>query len=133
MSRVIVGSIIEKSGKILILQRSKKDKHRPEMWDMPGGEINHGEDIIDCIKREAKEESGLDVDVFVPIDVFSTEFEDEHYVSIVYVSNFKSGEIKLSEEHQSFKWIDPKKAIESEDLTPFLEHALYAYLDFISA
>jgi len=132
MPKVVVGTIIEKDGKILILQRSKKEKAFPEMWDLPGGELDHGENIIDCVKREVKEESGLDVEVLFPVDVFSKVIDDEHYVSIVYVSNHRSGDVKLSKEHQTFKWINPNKAIELEDLTPSTEHALYAYIDFIS-
>lgn len=133
MPIVVAGPVIEKDGKILLVQRSKKSKSYPEMWALPGGKLNDGEDIIDCIKREAKEEAGLDIDVFVPIDVFSKTIEGEHYVSIVYLSNHKAGEVKLNNENQAFKWVDPKKAIEMEDLTSFTEHALYAYLDFISA
>lgn len=133
MPKVVIGTIIEKDSKILILQRSKKDKAQPEMWDLPGGELDHGENIIDCVKREVKEESSLDVNVLFPVDVFSKVIDDEHYISIVYVSNHRSGDVKLSKEHQTFKWIIPNKAIELEDLTPFTEHALSAYIDFISA
>ncbi len=133
MPKVFVGSIIEKDGKILILQRSKKDKSYPEAWGLVGGKLDQGEDIIDCLKREAKEEVGLDIDVLLPVDVASKVINDEHIVSVVFVCNPKSGEVKLSKEHQAFKWIDPKKAVELEDVTPFFEHALYAYLDFISA
>jgi mutator protein MutT len=123
-------SIIEKNGKILITQRSEKN-HHPGMWDLPGGKLNPKEDITHCVKREVKEETNLDVDVLFPIDVVSKIVKDNHIVLIVYVCNYKSGEVKLSEEHQKYKWIEPKKAFDF-CLTTFTEHALRSYLDLIS-
>jgi 8-oxo-dGTP diphosphatase len=136
MENLVVGvdAIIEKDNKILILQRSKKDKSYPEYWSLPGGKINFGEDLIDALKREVREESNLDVDILLPIDAHGKVMEDgKHIVVITFLCSYKSGEVKLSKEHDTFKWLEPKKVTEIEELSPFLEHSIYSYLDFISA
>ncbi|MBW4639618.1 MAG: 8-oxo-dGTP diphosphatase MutT [Gloeocapsa sp. UFS-A4-WI-NPMV-4B04] len=57
-----VGVIWNDQGQILI------DRRRPEgllggLWEFPGGKIELGETIEDCIKREIKEELGIGIEV----------------------------------------------------------------------
>ena len=57
-----VGVIWNEQGQILI------DRRRPEgllggLWEFPGGKIEPGETIEDCIKREIKEELGIGIEV----------------------------------------------------------------------
>lgn len=57
-----VGVIWNHQGQILI------DRRRPEgllggLWEFPGGKIELGETIEDCIKREIKEELGIGIEV----------------------------------------------------------------------
>jgi 8-oxo-dGTP pyrophosphatase MutT (NUDIX family) len=62
--------------KILALKRGADHKYRPNDWDLPGGNVLFGEDIIESVIREVKEESGLDVESLKPIQVRSKpEFE----------------------------------------------------------
>ena len=39
-------AIIEKDGKILVLKRSSKDAFNPDMWDLPGGVMEFGEEEV---------------------------------------------------------------------------------------
>lgn len=131
MTIVAVCSIIRKNNKILITQRSKDDVY-PNLWDLPGGQLNHGEDVVSGVKREIKEECALGVFVLSPIDVASKIFDGKHIILITYLSDYRCGEIKLSEEHQNFKWIHPKTAAKMKNLTSLTKHAINTYLKSIS-
>ena len=104
-------AIIVKNGKILILKRTKEEDYFKEMWDIPGGRINFGEMPEKALKREVKEETGLEIEVVKPVRVWSffKNKEKTQVVGITMLCKYKSGEVKLSEEHRKFKWINPKE------------------------
>ena len=56
MQKIFVAfhSIIEKDGKILVLKRSSKDPFSADCWDLPGGVMNFGEEVVAALKREVK-------------------------------------------------------------------------------
>lgn len=62
---VAVGGLINNSeGKILLV------KHPRRGWEFPGGQVKTGEDLISALKREVKEESGVDISVKKLVDVY---------------------------------------------------------------
>ena len=106
-------AFIEKDGKVLII------RDPIEGIDFPGGKIKEGEakegdvgSLINSLKREAKEETGLEIEVLNPFAVWYHEFPKNHrnYPKVVYLVGFKckyvSGELKLSDEHDAFEWVD---------------------------
>ena len=59
---VVAGVLYDKSGRILIAQRKEKSM-LGGLWEFPGGGVEDGESIPDCIVRELHEELGLAVRV----------------------------------------------------------------------
>jgi 8-oxo-dGTP diphosphatase len=104
-------AIVVKNGKILILKRSSKEDCFQEMWDIPGGRINFGEEPEEALRREVKEETGLEIEVIKPVRVW-TFFKDNgrtQVIGITLLCKHKSGRVKLSEEHEDFKWVEPRE------------------------
>ena len=95
---------------ILLIQRAADD-HWPHHWEFPRGKCDHGqaEGIIPCTKREIKEETGLSVRVLALIDTFQYLAEGGKRLTTCYNYLCKidpeNQEIKLSKEHQDYKWI----------------------------
>jgi ADP-ribose pyrophosphatase YjhB (NUDIX family) len=58
--------IQDEAGRILLVRRSDNGD-----WVMPAGAMELGESILDCVTREVKEETGLDVISAVPIAIYS--------------------------------------------------------------
>lgn len=58
-TKVSVNCIIEKDGKILLVQEAKGKI--TGKWSVPGGKVNEGESFEEAMKREVKEETNLDV------------------------------------------------------------------------
>jgi len=60
MAIIIAVAIIEKDGNLLMVQEGREDVRGK--WNVPAGHIKFGENPIEAVVREAKEETGLDVE-----------------------------------------------------------------------
>lgn len=103
--------------------------HDPvEGLDFPGGKIQEGEatdgdasSLTRALQREVREETGLAIDVQGPFAVWYHEFPKNHrnYPKVIYLIAFRcgylSGEVKLSDEHDSFRWVDSMSYTEMDD------------------
>jgi len=67
---VVVAFLIERGGHVLLLKRSHDKDHAPGEWDFGSGRVRQGESAVDAVYREAKEETGLEVEVVGPLDTF---------------------------------------------------------------
>jgi mutator protein MutT len=108
---VVAGVIINKEGKVLILQRNKDEEVFPNMWELPSGKREFLEDSQSCLMREIKEETGLsNIKIIMPFYVFEYRIEKPKEIRDTTQINFlvkllKKQKIKLSAEHQNFAWI----------------------------
>ncbi len=89
--------------KTLLLRRSKSRGFLPRFYELPGGNVEDGEDPRDAAKREFLEETGLGVEVLDPFNTYHSVIEDTEYVQIAYLVDCKSpfSDLRLSREHQS--------------------------------
>jgi len=104
-------ALIEENGKFLIIKRSKDAKHFPDCWDLPGGKLERGETPNEGLKREVKEETSLEINVFDPIFSHIQTKKKFAYI-IVFECEIVSGEIKLSNEHSEYKWATKEEILE---------------------
>ena len=94
--------------KVLVLKRSKKEKFHTGAYDLPGGHMDKGESVAECLKREIKDETGLEVEVGDMLSI--REYPKEHEMfdkikALRFIAYYKGGEVKLSEEHSEFEWL----------------------------
>lgn len=80
----VVAVIIDNDGRVLLTKRNVPPFQGE--WVMPGGKIDLGEPIVAALKREVREEVGLEVEVGDLIDVFEhvTPGEDNYHFIIIY-------------------------------------------------
>lgn len=110
-----VAAIIENSkNEILIVKRSPGNS--PEnIWDVVGGRVEQFEGPINALYREVEEETGItDFEILKMVDVFWW-YKNDHYdemIGVTFWCKTNTLEVKLSKEHQEFKWIQPKSALE---------------------
>jgi len=108
--RVVVGGVIIKENKVLIVQRSSDEEAYPDLWEVPSGKKEPLEKVTDAVLREVKEETGLITEIVKVNDVFNFVVEKSDEIRDVTQINFllklaSDSEVKLSSEHQNFAWI----------------------------
>ncbi len=92
--------ILNDKNEVLLLQASNITKISGK-WGFPGGHINHEETIEESLKREVKEETNIEIKILSPI---KTEAINKTY-TIIFAAEYVSGEIKLSKEHNNYRWV----------------------------
>ena len=100
----IKGIVIDEIGRVL-LSREENGK-----WEMLGGGLDHGEDSITCLKREIKEETGLEVTYVSPSPKYfitSPRFVTTmttYIANVVYVIKLKDLNFTPSDECQELRF-----------------------------
>jgi mutator protein MutT len=97
--------IVNQDNQVLVLRRHDHDDHRPGEWDLPGGQVDPGEDPREAAIREAKEETGLSLSDLRPIHVVSRILNDKQVIKTVFTTLSYSGDAVLSFEHNDLQWI----------------------------
>jgi molecular chaperone GrpE (heat shock protein) len=133
--KVVIGALIFYEGKLFL---GKDNGKWAKKWIIPGGKMDFGESIEEAIKREVKEETGLEIEVKKIGEVKSIvkpkEFHDKntHFVMIDCISEAKSDKVKLDKrEIADYKWVKPEEALE-EDLLEYSRKPIENYLKDIS-
>lgn len=95
--------------KVFRSKRAMTKKFLPGLWELPGGHIDFGEDIVEGLKRECMEELNMRVSVGDPFAVFTytNEIKGSHSIEVVYFAKFFDSieDIKLNpEDHSEYRW-----------------------------
>jgi len=103
--------------KILVTKRSSTADFLPGIYEIPGGHVEPGEELIAGLKREIKEELNIEITVGDLISAFTFIHKDSHTIEVVYLaSSDNTNNIELQvEEIDSYVWItenDIKSLIE---------------------
>lgn len=104
--------------KIFVAKRADTKKFMPGIYELLGGHINFGEDVVTGLKREVEEETGMSISVG---DVFSEFTYDNwvkgsHSIEVVYFAKFIEpiDQIKLHpDDHSGYKWIPANEVMET--------------------
>lgn len=103
--KVIVGGVIEKEGKYLLVQEAKKKCY--EKWNFPAGHLEFNESLEQGAIREIKEETGCDVKLDGVCYVANRILEDDLFVMIVFNAKLINENIEFDkEEILDVKWFD---------------------------
>lgn len=133
---VAAGGIVEnEDGTILLV----KTQHNG--WVYPGGQVEAGENLIDALCREIKEESGIEVTVSYLIGVYSNTSTYKWHDGVTdvptkvmfdYVCKPVGGQLATSEETSDSRWVT-KENVLNLITAPAIRLRYQAYLDFAGA
>lgn len=96
--------------KVFLPKRANTKKFLPGVFELPGGHIDFGENLIDGLKREIKEEFGMDIkvgDSFYSF-TYSNEIKGSHSIEVIYFASFSQPSENISlnpEDHSEYKWV----------------------------
>jgi 8-oxo-dGTP diphosphatase len=97
------------AGRCLLLKRSTGSKGNPGKWELPGGKIDPGESLDEALLREVAEETGLTISIQGVVGAAESELPAWKVVYLILEGRVESGEVRLSEEHDDYVWVDPQK------------------------
>jgi len=108
-------------GKFLVIKRNlEKYPEAKNHWDIVGGRIDPGTPLLDNLKREVMEETGLEIFGEPKLITAQDILKSKHVVRLTYVGE-GSGEVRLSEEHTDFKWLTLEEISNLESLDSYLK------------
>lgn len=98
----VVGAAILKDGRCLVARRGP-GMALAGLWEFPGGKVEPGEAPQDALRREIREELGIEVQVGAPLGVGEAMAGARRIVLSVYAAEWVSGELQLLE-HDEVRW-----------------------------
>lgn len=126
------GFVINEQGKVLLV----KTQH--EGWVYPGGQVENGENLLEALSREIKEESGIDA---VPVQLVGIYSNTSAYkwhdgvtdvptkVMMDFICQPLGGELSTSDETSDSRWV-PRDQVLELITAPAIRTRYQAYLDF---
>lgn len=105
--------ILNKNGDMLLVKSHKWG----DRYTIPGGHVEVGEGLASALKREIREEVGLEISavrfLMVQEAVFSKEFwKPRHFIFFDFACKSKTGRVKVDgEEIQDYRWVNPRRAL----------------------
>jgi len=90
--KVIVGAVIEKDGKYLLVQEAQEKCYKK--WNIPAGHLDFNESIKQGAIREVKEETGCDVELNGILYIANRILEDDLFVMIIFSTKLINENIK---------------------------------------
>jgi 8-oxo-dGTP diphosphatase len=114
-----IHGVIASRGRMLVLKRAQRMSYKPGSWDLPGGHLALGEGFEDCLLREIKEETALDVAIDRLIGMNS--MAPQPYLQAFYscrLTVFQKVQLQ-PDEHVEHQWVTVDE-LASLELIPYL-------------
>ncbi|GJQ21266.1 MAG: NUDIX hydrolase [Bacteroidia bacterium] len=107
MTKVAVG-ILERNGALLVCQRKKGSRYGLK-WEFPGGKLEAGETVDQCLRRELAEELSIHIQHIDRIDVRTSHYKDGGLFEVAYcfVTQFE-GEPR-NNVFEQIRWVRPEE------------------------
>ena len=126
----IAAGISLHNGKVLLGQR-KKGKDLEFKWEFPGGKLEEGETLEQCLCRELIEELALEIKVKELFMKSEHIYEFGGFVLNTFIAECKDPNIKKVCEHEQYAWVEPKDLL-NYDLAPADVPIAIAYIKSVA-
>lgn len=128
----VAGIVINEKDEILMVRNVRRG------WEFPGGQVEVGENVIDAVRREIMEETGIDAEVGEVFCISSNTGKYPGYngvkevptkIMLDFICRAKAGTLRASCESAETAWF-PKKDIPDMIRTPAYLERFKAFLEY---
>ena len=108
-----IGAVIVDGDRVVLVKR--RFEPLAGQWSLPGGAVEVGETLEECVAREMREETGLEVEVGPVIEVFDRITRDDdgrvryHYVLVDYLCWPRGGDLRAGSDVADAVFVDPAR------------------------
>jgi ADP-ribose pyrophosphatase YjhB (NUDIX family) len=104
-----VGAVVVDEGRVLLVRRGSEPLKGH--WSLPGGLLELGESLMDGVKREVREETGLLVEPVELIELLDRIHREEtrvryHYVIADYLCRVAGGQLQAASDAEAARWVE---------------------------
>jgi len=100
---ISIGVVIKKNNKYLLGRRHPKITGG-NYWCLPMGKLEWHETLLECARREVKEESGIEVQEVEPIVLANVILPESHYLTLGFLATSWQGEPAISAPNEIVEW-----------------------------
>ena len=123
--------VVDEEGRLLLVRRAgEPDRGK---WDLPGGFLEEGEHPLDALRRELREETGLEVEPLefagVWVDRYGGGEAAPWTLNLYWTAQALSGEPAAADDVSELRWFDPAELPAGEEFAFHLAEVVFAWRD----
>lgn len=128
----VAAVVVRDDGHVLLVRRDREPgKGR---WGLPGGLVELGETLTQALRRELREECGIEIEPGQVLGIIEPRVRDEqgrlrfHYVIVDFLALYRGGELRAASDASDARWVPPEELaaypLSSPQTLPFIRKAL---------
>jgi 8-oxo-dGTP diphosphatase len=103
-----VAAAVIDSGDLYLITRRKAGTHLAGLWEFPGGKCEEGESLKDCLRREVREELGIEITEPVPFQTIRHDYPEKSVELHFFRCTIKAGTAQVLG-CDDLKWVTAKE------------------------
>jgi 8-oxo-dGTP diphosphatase len=107
--KLVTAAIIQNEGTYFIARRGPTEK-LAGYWEFPGGKVEDGESLSDCLQRELKEELGISSKIGEVLITSDYAYEHGHIQLVAMAAEIVGGNLNLTV-HDLYDWLSPSEIL----------------------
>lgn len=98
-------ALVERDGRVLLGRR--RDDPGAGLWDIPGGFVEEPEHPLDALRRELREETGLEIEPTAFFGIWMQPYDDRNVMSLTWLATPAGGEERAGDDLVELRWFAP--------------------------
>jgi 8-oxo-dGTP diphosphatase len=120
-----VGAIVVRDEALLMVRRAQEPARG--LWSVPGGKVERTEYLVDAVRREVREETGLEIEVGDLAGFFEVIGKEDHYVILDFLATYEGDDSpQPGDDVDRVRWV-PLDEVATLDCTPRFVELLTAW------
>lgn len=113
--KIVTAAILQQDNRVLIARRPPNDPLAGR-WEFPGGKVEPGESMEDCLRRELQEEFGIEVTVGEFFSGTTYRYDHGQFDLRAYFVSWRPQSLEPTA-HDEIRWVAPRDLLD-HDLLP---------------